>query len=479
MEEVALQAAVSTPAARTACGASERDAPPRALAVERLHQEISSMPAARQASRSSPKALAVSAMIGVRRAPARRLGGADAARGLDAVEPRHVHVHQHEVVRRAAAAASQASSAAAPSGATVARWPSWASSARASSALISLSSGDQDRQPAVGGFRRFRGAAGAPCREHGRQARRERGGAHRLDQIAGEAGLPERASSWRSPGVISTIRLGTLPASRQRARGSSAERAIDQQRVEVPFAAGPRARRRSATTQVARPSGRAAARDQRRLDRARRDISTRPCRPRSGGANGLAGAVGARQRDGEAERRPGRARLSTPMRPPMRSTMRREIASPSPVPPNCARRAAVGLLELLEDARLRVRRDADAGVAHRGTDLAGRGAGLDDHRDPACLGELHRIAGEVEQHLAQARDVADHAAADALVDRRGDLQALGLRARREQLDDLLDQRASANGRASRSSRPASILEKSRISSISDSSVSPEVFTALA
>ena len=46
--------------------------------------------------------------------------------------------------------------------------------------------------------------------------------------------------------------------------------------------------------------------------------------------------------------------------------------------------------------------------------------------------------------------------------------------------ELLDQRdASANGRASRSSLPASILEKSRISSISDSSVSPEVFAALA
>ena len=38
---------------------------------------------------------------------------------------------------------------------------------------------------------------------------------------------------------------------------------------------------------------------------------------------------------------------------------------------------------------------------------------------------------------------------------------------------------SANGRASSSSLPASILEKSRISPISDSSVSPEVLAALA
>ncbi len=59
-----------------------------------------SMPAARQASRSS-------ASVGGERddrrarAAAFGFGGADAARGLEAVDAGHVHVHQHEVVGRA------------------------------------------------------------------------------------------------------------------------------------------------------------------------------------------------------------------------------------------------------------------------------------------------------------------------------------------------------------------------------------------
>ena len=62
------------------------------------------MPAARQASRSSAKALAVSAMIGVRAVAALGLGGADAPRRFQAVDARHVHVHQHQVVGRAGGA---------------------------------------------------------------------------------------------------------------------------------------------------------------------------------------------------------------------------------------------------------------------------------------------------------------------------------------------------------------------------------------
>ena len=106
-------------------------------------------------------------------------------------------------------------------------------------------------------------------------------------------------------------------------------------------------------------------------------------------------------------------------------------------------------------------------------------ARLDDDATPPRVGELDGVAGEIEQHLAQPRGVADDARGQPLVDIGGDLEALGLRARRQQFDRVLDQGRETNGRASRSSRPASILEKSRISSISDSSVSPEVFTALA
>ena len=104
-------------------------------------------------------------------------------------------------------------------------------------------------------------------------------------------------------------------------------------------------------------------------------------------------------------------------------------------------------------------------------------ARLDDDRHAAVFGELDRVAGEIEQNLAQPRRVADDLRRQALVDIAADFQAFGLRAGPEQLDRLLDQAASANGRAARSSRPASILEKSRTSSISDNSVSPDVFTA--
>ena len=47
------------------------------------------------------------------------------------------------------------------------------------------------------------------------------------------------------------------------------------------------------------------------------------------------------------------------------------------------RRAVVGLLELAEDALLRLRRDADAGVADDEVDLVRPGAGLNDQRGAA------------------------------------------------------------------------------------------------
>ena len=157
----------------------------------------SSMPAARQASRSSPKALAVSAMIGVRGRPLRGFGGADAARRLDAVELGHVHVHQHEIVGRAGVA--RRSECLDRRGAVRARrsgrWPSRCSRARASSALISLSSATRiaqaRRRRRVVGFRRRRRRIRRRGRRR-REARRERSGAHRLHQIAGEARLLER-----------------------------------------------------------------------------------------------------------------------------------------------------------------------------------------------------------------------------------------------------------------------------------------------
>ena len=72
-------------------------------------------------------------------------------------------------------------------------------------------------------------------------------------------------------------------------------------------------------------------------------------------------------------------------------------------------------------------------------DRVGLLARLDDDRDAAALGELDRVAGEVEQHLAQSRRVADDARRQALVDIAADFEPLGLGARAEQLDRLLDE----------------------------------------
>ena len=98
----------------------------------------------------------------------------------------------------------------------------------------------------------------------------------------------------------------------------------------------------------------------------------------------------------------------------------------------------VGLLELAEDPLARLGRDADAGVAHQKTDFIRPDAGLDDQGDAAGRGELDGIAGEIEQHLPQPRRVADHMHRQPLVDIGGDLDFLGLRARRQQFGDVLD-----------------------------------------
>ena len=89
---------------------------------------------------------------------------------------------------------------------------------------------------------------------------------------------------------------------------------------------------------------------------------------------------------------------------------------------------------------LRLGRDADAGVAHQEADFIGPDAGLDDQRDAAGRGELDGVAGEIEQHLPQPRRVADHFHRQPLVDIGRDLDLLGLRARRQQFGDVLDQR---------------------------------------
>ena len=112
---------------------------------------------------------------------------------------------------------------------------------------------------------------------------------------------------------------------------------------------------------------------------------------------------------------------------------------PEPGASEPAGRPVVGLLEFEKNARLRLRRDPDPGVAHGEADFLRPDAGLDDHRDAAGVGELDGVAGEIEQHLPQPCGVADHPLRQTLVEIGGDLEALGLHARGQQLDHFLHQ----------------------------------------
>ena len=95
------------------------------------------------------------------------------------------------------------------------------------------------------------------------------------------------------------------------------------------------------------------------------------------------------------------------------------------------RGGSVRLDEGLEEARLGLSGDADAGVADleaqarplRPRPCVGEG-GAQHHL--ALLRELHRVAHEVAQHLAQAARVAPQEAGDVGVDETGQLQPLGV-----------------------------------------------------
>ena len=98
----------------------------------------------------------------------------------------------------------------------------------------------------------------------------------------------------------------------------------------------------------------------------------------------------------------------------------------------------IGLLEGLEDGGQRLRRHADAGVADLDLQPVGRGTGrahIDRHI--ALRGELHRIAQQVEQQLAQAHLVAVAPQRHGGVDLAAQAQALGAGQRPRRLDGRL------------------------------------------
>ena len=122
--------------------------------------------------------------------------------------------------------------------------------------------------------------------------------------------------------------------------------------------------------------------------------------------------------------------LSTPIVPPIRPTSRAAMVRPNPVPPYLRVVRAVRLLEGPEDPLPPVGRDADAGVGHREAEDGlplGRGAVGDfhPHGHLALLGELDRVADQVEQHLPQPARVADQGVGHVRLHVAGQLQPLG------------------------------------------------------
>jgi hypothetical protein len=111
-----------------------------------------------------------------------------------------------------------------------------------------------------------------------------------------------------------------------------------------------------------------------------------------------------------------------------------------PGAPVAAARGVVDLLELAEDRVLAALGNAGAGVGDAEGDEP-VAAHLDADADTALIGELHRIAGKVHQHLAQPVAVAHDEGWQVRRDEARDLDALALRTRGEKLDDVLDEAA--------------------------------------
>ena len=103
---------------------------------------------------------------------------------------------------------------------------------------------------------------------------------------------------------------------------------------------------------------------------------------------------------------------------------------------------AVGLAERLEKLWLLLTRNADAGIAHDKKHLeatCGLGTTQDFEVHAAVAGELHRVAQQVDQHLAQAGFVLLEKFRQVWRYLGIELQSFGLRLRQNQRDDLLHQ----------------------------------------
>ena len=114
------------------------------------------------------------------------------------------------------------------------------------------------------------------------------------------------------------------------------------------------------------------------------------------------------------------------------------MARPRPLPPWRWPPGPPGLLKFFEYGCPPLHRHTRPGVGDAEAQPAVRQAG-NAQPGPACCGKLHRVAGQVDQHLAQPLGIAAEPAGHIRVYARGNFQAFGLGARRYQLDDTLDQ----------------------------------------
>ncbi|MFO0747453.1 MAG: hypothetical protein U1F43_17580 [Myxococcota bacterium] len=100
---------------------------------------------------------------------------------------------------------------------------------------------------------------------------------------------------------------------------------------------------------------------------------------------------------------------------------------------------AVDLREGAEEAAQVLGGDADAGVGDRHAHATRARCARQLDRDRAARRELHGVADEVQQHLAQAPRVAQHAPRHVGAETGRQLEAAVLGLRRQRLDDVVDQ----------------------------------------
>jgi hypothetical protein len=150
-----------------------------------------------------------------------------------------------------------------------------------------------------------------------------------------------------------------------------------------------------------------------------------------------------------------------------------EIASPNPVPPYSRVVLASAWAKALEQARLllglmprplssTVKRSAQLAVVFFIVRCAGR---FDAQFNVAARGELQRIADQVDQYLAQTQRIAQQLRRQLGRGPDHQLQPAFGGTPGEQVADLVQRVGRSKGRASSSSLPDSIFEKSNTSSM--------------